>query len=337
MPTTITKSIGTTGRDYSTIQAWEDALPANLVTADELHVGECYNDSEFTVTSTVTIAGQTTDVTRYIELIAAIGHSFSDHANVRTNALKYDVSKGVGLRKTNNYGTVLSITTDYTRLIKMQIKHGGGVNLYALNVVAASFIGAFLILENQTTVARIKSNGGGLVNSIAWNLGTTGDGIQVQENFTVLAVTVIRPFDITPVGTGMQALYTNVRAKNCAIFGFSAAMNASYQWDTANTHHNATDLASGLHGANNQHSVTFSSATPFVDANTTTRDGRLANDANALINNGILLAGWEIDITQMSRNDPPEIGAWELTAIIGKLSKGLRVFNHMQIFRPIQR
>ena len=38
MPTTTTKTIGSTG-DYSTLQAWEDACPANLVTADEIWRG----------------------------------------------------------------------------------------------------------------------------------------------------------------------------------------------------------------------------------------------------------------------------------------------------------
>ena len=69
MPTTVVKSIGTTGRDYSTLQAWEDACPANLVSDDKIWKGECYNDSEFT--SGLHVSGITTDSTRYVWLTAA--------------------------------------------------------------------------------------------------------------------------------------------------------------------------------------------------------------------------------------------------------------------------
>ncbi len=61
MATTITKSIGTTARDYSNLTTWEADIPANLVTADEVWVGEVYNDSEITGTATTTIGGHTTD------------------------------------------------------------------------------------------------------------------------------------------------------------------------------------------------------------------------------------------------------------------------------------
>jgi hypothetical protein len=48
MPT-ITKTIGTAGRDYSTISAWEADLDNGAIyTAADDAVGECYNDSTFT-------------------------------------------------------------------------------------------------------------------------------------------------------------------------------------------------------------------------------------------------------------------------------------------------
>ena len=92
MVTTVVKSIGTASRDYSTLQAWEDAAPANLVTADQVWKGECYNDSTFT--AGVTISGITTDATRYIWLTAAAGQSFADHPE---NALDYNAANGVAI------------------------------------------------------------------------------------------------------------------------------------------------------------------------------------------------------------------------------------------------
>src|SRR5262249_25313543 len=97
----VTKTIGTSGRDYSTVQAWEDALPANLVTDGNSQVGQCFNDSEFTVAGDIlTISGETTDASHTITITTGSGQSFRDNAGVQTNALLYNVSNGVGLRAT---------------------------------------------------------------------------------------------------------------------------------------------------------------------------------------------------------------------------------------------
>jgi len=97
MATIVTKSIGTTGRDYATIAEFFAAIPSNLITADQAWVGELYNDSEFTITSKVSLGTKTTDDTHYIKLTAAAGHSFRDHANKLTNALRYNQANGVGI------------------------------------------------------------------------------------------------------------------------------------------------------------------------------------------------------------------------------------------------
>lgn len=74
MPTTITKTIRASGGDYTTLSAWEAALPASLVTADEQHTAVCYNDWPSGLNDPVTISGSTTDATRYIKVTVAAGH-----------------------------------------------------------------------------------------------------------------------------------------------------------------------------------------------------------------------------------------------------------------------
>jgi hypothetical protein len=55
-PATVTKSIGTSSRDYSTITAWEADLDTQGVYANgDSAVGECYNDSTFTQTDNLII------------------------------------------------------------------------------------------------------------------------------------------------------------------------------------------------------------------------------------------------------------------------------------------
>jgi hypothetical protein len=72
--TTLTSSIGTASRDYSTIAGWEAATDYNLVTADVIEVGECYNDSTFELSAAISIMGSTNDADHYRHLTAAAGH-----------------------------------------------------------------------------------------------------------------------------------------------------------------------------------------------------------------------------------------------------------------------
>src|SRR5215471_8228316 len=119
MPT-ITNSIGTSGRDYSTIAAWITALPANLVTDGNSYVGQCYNDSEFVITSTLSFSGHTTDSTHTITLTTGPGQSFRDNASVRTNPLVYDASKGVGVRITTA-NALLTVSDNFVTISNLQL------------------------------------------------------------------------------------------------------------------------------------------------------------------------------------------------------------------------
>ncbi len=64
-----TKTIGTNSRDYATIALWAAYVNALVLLADER--GECYNDSEFTIASLVTIGGWTNGGTFTVTLTCA--------------------------------------------------------------------------------------------------------------------------------------------------------------------------------------------------------------------------------------------------------------------------
>ena len=50
----VTKTIGTSSRDYSTIAAWEaDLSDASIYSNNDDAVGVCYNDSSFNETVTI--------------------------------------------------------------------------------------------------------------------------------------------------------------------------------------------------------------------------------------------------------------------------------------------
>lgn len=154
MPTTTVKTIGSGGgRDYTTLQSWEDASPANLVTADEIWRGEIYNDSEFVSASAIlTIAGSTTDSTRYKELTTASGQSAWDNS---ANPIRFDATKGVALRCTGGYLDFVTINEANARFSKIQIRGVNG-NVNPLKVQAAGLIERLLV---QGSGVLIEFNG----------------------------------------------------------------------------------------------------------------------------------------------------------------------------------
>ena len=83
MATTVIKTVKSSGGDYSSRSALEAAIPANLVTADEIWIGETYSFSD---TTALVIDGHVTDATRYIELRAPAGER---HARVWDTAKSY--------------------------------------------------------------------------------------------------------------------------------------------------------------------------------------------------------------------------------------------------------
>ena len=115
-----TRSIGSAGgRDYSSMQAWEDALPGTL-TEDE--IGELYNDSDSFVSSgtILDISGHTGSF--WCRLRPATGQGFKDHADVRTNPLRYNRSNGVGLRSTGEFAVFIEVNQPRFEMSGLQIK-----------------------------------------------------------------------------------------------------------------------------------------------------------------------------------------------------------------------
>jgi hypothetical protein len=119
MPTITTSTISLSGTpDYSTLQAWEDAAPASLVTSDVIWRGEIDQpDDNFSGTTTLlSVAGSTSDSTRYKELTAADGASFADHASPR---LAYDESKGCSISSSVG-GPTIQNSESYFRCSRIQ-------------------------------------------------------------------------------------------------------------------------------------------------------------------------------------------------------------------------
>jgi hypothetical protein len=117
MTTTVTSTIRSSGGDYTTLTAWESAKQANLVTADQIQVAECYNDWPGGLDDALTIDGSTTDSTRYLKIKAASGNG---HTGVPKT--------GFYIHSTNAYANLIYVKDSYTRVENIECDGTGVTN-----------------------------------------------------------------------------------------------------------------------------------------------------------------------------------------------------------------
>lgn len=309
MPTAITKTIGTTGRQYSTIAGFEAAIPADIVSSDETWTGECYNDSEFS--ERPDFAGATTDATHWIKLTAAAGQSFADHADKLTNPLRYDQSKGVGLALTGSYGNGWNNTGQNDLTIeRIQSKQAG--NGYGPAMSATRSLIRDWIHEQQSASTGISTPKG--INIVCITTVSGADGIRMTTGYEYYGCLAVRCSDVATTGTGFSGTYspTGITIRNCASFGFATAFyaGAAYSGSAGN---NCTDAASAP-GSSNQVSKTF--ANQFVSTTTSAKDFRLKTGSDCVGNGFTDATNEPTDIVGTTRpqGSAYDIGPWELAA-----------------------
>lgn len=110
MATTVTKTIKSSGGDYSSRSAFEAAQQGNLVTADEIRVGECYG---FTDTTVFSVDGSTTDATRFMRFSAASGAEAQ---------MPLDTGGTANLHQTNATGAAITVADNYVQFWDQQFQ-----------------------------------------------------------------------------------------------------------------------------------------------------------------------------------------------------------------------
>lgn len=336
-------TIGTNSRDYSTVQGWEDAIPATMT---ENAVGVCYNDSEFVSTTfnvPILLLNGHANGTNLIVLSAAAGQSFKDNANVRTNALRYSTSNGVGMRVNAGYTPVLNVDQNRFQCYGIQIKcEQGQSGAYPIKSDAGlngQHTYKDLLIEGvRTGLFHYNGAGGSTAANASFVINcsiamladpNTLGGAYVSNGVWVIASTVVLCSDISPVRTGWATGYSNNRLISCAAFGFLSAA-AQGGWNTGECKNNATNVTAGLPGSNNQHSVTYSQTTPFTDADKDSLDLR-SIAGTTLANNGFYDSTYApVDISNVSRNtSTPTIGHWEIVTASSGIKIGPRaIYNY---------
>lgn len=310
MPTTVTKSIGTAGgRDYSTIQAWEDAAPADLVTADQIWRGECYNDSTFT--GTIVISGGTTDATRYKELTAASGQSFADHANKLTNALAYNQSNGVGVSASYSYGRPLLVSDNNTRVSRLQFRNQA-TSGQALQVDGVPTFFSQCIFDSGGSACALLNGSNVTVENCLFVLRKNG-ATQIINLFgagnLISNCTLVAPTGATIANAFQRAYTASSTLTNVAAFGVTNVWSNGTGFTAVNCYTSASSPPSGW--TNVAYNTTTGSG--FEAINNT--DWRIKS-TSALKDAGTSTGAPSVDIVGTARPQGAsyDVGAWEYSS-----------------------
>lgn len=314
MPTTVTNTIGATGSDYTTCALWEDGTDnTSLVTADEIRVGACKNETFSVAGNVVTIAGATTDATRYRHLTTDTGASFRDNVNVQTNALRANASNGALITSTGNYVAAVTIDENNCRVSKLQITNTtGGANGNALNCGSArsglDIDGC--ILENGSTglgAASFSAYTGKVRNTL---LVSRGSGITTLHLIGSAVIdfincTFVVPSDKTAATNCFGGNHGTITVKNCALFGITntSTGTSSYTYTTC-----YTDDATPPTGATNA-----AMGNQFENTADATRDFRLKTGAGCIDTGTTDSTNAATDIAGTARpsGSAYDVGAWE--------------------------
>src|SRR3990167_2099609 len=176
MPTEVVKTVGTAG-DYTTWALWEADTDNDLVTADQVQVGNQVNES--LTTPSITMVGATTDATRYREMR---GQGFDG------------LGGGAVLNMTTG---ILTISEANFRCTTLNIAHSGsGTMAISITTSAGILVDRCIIYDANATTGRtyqilIDSSASATIRRcviIGWNrgvlinTGTTG----VIQNCTAI-------------------------------------------------------------------------------------------------------------------------------------------------------
>lgn len=316
MPTIITKKIGATNTpvtmDYTTLQAWEDAITLDLVTADEQWIGEAYDQGTFT--AVLSIGGQTTDATRNIILRTAAGAGFWQKAAVRSTALDYySGGAGVSMDIASSAAAAIDLNTAYTTIEGFQAKNRGSYQraFFSTSSATGSVISKCIFESTHTSIAAIVSANASIL--LAWknclligaHAAEGGGGLGGSGTFTYCTFAQ-RGGGVSGSWATLSS-YDRVVLKNCAVFGFAEIALGANALNAASTN-NATDLGAGDGGSNWTTSLTYSSQ--FIN---------IANDFRAAGSGGLQVGVTDAtvtdDITGTARGATPWVGVWEVVTL----------------------
>ena len=326
---TVTKSIGTTSRDYSTITLWEADLDDDTpYDAGDDAVGECYDDSAFD--EDLTINGGGTLVLASITLTVASGE---EHDGTAGTGARIDHSTGAG-----NFGTIIQWATAVTLTFSLLEVDGGENNSFiAVETTATTKVATLARLLIHSINPNFNSGSGALidehnfdgnaaiVNSIVYDIG---DGVGTNiAGITLAAITdaPVKCLNNTCHNADDNAFINQDAAKetiqNCIGTDSTADYSVSAPSKATMDHNLASDTtASGTGSLDSK-----SSANQFVSTTGGSEDLHLKTGADAIDAGTDLVttpSGVEVDIDGRDRDaqgDTWDMGAHEFVVVVSLL------------------
>jgi parallel beta-helix repeat protein len=301
---TVTKSIGTTARDYSTITLWEADLDNGAVySAADDAVGECYNDSAFDEGTLVFDGGATLGLNS-ITLSVASGE-------------RHDGTAGVGARNVATANTRWTFSVAVTGLFEwLEMDWVGTYQGAGARVTEASATWSVQRVILHDAVGGddlIQGTNADILNSILY--ASTADGIQCLGSATqrILNNTIhgCTGSGIVIVDDADKTYQNNICTDNGTDYSVASPVNATIDYNIA------SDTTAA--GANSHDSEV--AADLFVSTTGGSEDLHLKSGATNAIDGGADLgttpSGVEIDIDGRDRDaqgDTWDIGAHEFVA-----------------------
>lgn len=341
MSTTTVKTIGASGADYTVLQTWEDAAPANLTTSiagGEIWQGQikAASDSFTSAGTLLTVAGSTVDSTGYKELTTATGASFRDNANVQTNALRANSANGCILSGTANYACCIENQQNYSRFSNLQLVRTTGAAYYPF--ISNGFTNVDV---NNCIIESVSTAGGGSTfymdgtsakvrnTLLVCRASSAAKIANIRGGASAYNVTLAVPSDKTAATAGVITNYSGgAQWTNVCVFGATTAISNSGGNPTFTTCY--TDQATPPTGFT---TVTYDTSTGsgFVNITDATRDYRLKT-GSGLLDVGTTdstNAGTDIAKTSRPQGSAYDIGCWELVPASGgitypQLERGMR-------------
>lgn len=301
MPT-ITKSIGTSSRDYSTITAWEADLDNTTpYDASDDAVGECYNDSAFD--ETVVLDGGTTIGLATVRLSVAAGHR---HTGVAGTGARIVRTGGGGTGAVLfSIGAGWSTDTRFIEWLDFNLNgqnyqtllsSGGALNIYRclIHGLTAGAHGGEPASGVYMSAANVTNR---ILNCIVYALSSTSNssltgirtGVNVDRSFDVINCTVHGVTVSATVATGMllgDAAGPTLRYRNnvaVATTGGSGPVDFS---PTSFPNSTVSNNASSDGTATGSGSLTSISSSQFVSTVGGSEDFHLKADS-VLLNAGV--------------------------------------------------
>lgn len=309
MATQVIASVGTgASRDFATLSEAFADIPSSLVSADEQWTLVLYNDDLIVEPAALALT-KTTDTTRFVEIVAASGHSIADDPG----PLWLDTSRGVTIQlpQTINALAGFLIDTRYTRVRGIQFTGDSSGTLGGL-VIQQSSNGRNChftqnVLHNVGSASALYMTDLGVTgNCLLIKDGSSGPGL-LMRNWTGAPfadhVTVVGINGASGIGVE-SAQFVTARVRNVVVAGFTSGFGGSGSFHSTESHNNVSEDTTGP-GTDPTHNASGL----FVAAN----DRRLTSNITGTTVSSV----GGIDFFGATRANPPTVGAAEYVEVGG--------------------